>query len=238
MPEVPHVAKSARKFHFISGMPRSGSTLLAAILNQNPRFRSGMTSPLADIMGVVMAETSSKNDFSFDVSDEQRVAMLRGLVENFYAGQADAGVRLSRVEVLDQAAQHGNTLLVGDVERKIVLAARLRHHHPHDVGQRAGHARTETRILVEDGGQERAARARHPGNEVELASWLRDVEYRRHAVPLLWIGAVDGIKQPQPGCPDDIRSGRACGNPGESPAEFNDFSPAKRLSDSRQRPEH
>src|SRR5258708_18423399 len=70
MPAVPQVAKSARKFHFISGMPRSGSTLLAAILNQNPRFRSGMTSPLADIMGVVMAETSSKNDFSFDVSDE------------------------------------------------------------------------------------------------------------------------------------------------------------------------
>ena len=92
MPAVPHVAKSARKFHFISGMPRSGSTLLAAILNQNPRFRSGMTSPLADIMGVVMAETSSKNDFSFDVNDEQRVALLRGLVENFYAAQADAGV--------------------------------------------------------------------------------------------------------------------------------------------------
>jgi len=93
MPAAPHVAKPTRKFHFISGMPRSGSTLLAAILNQNPRFRAGMTSPLADIMGVVMAEASSKNDFSFDVSDDQRVAMLRGLVENFYAGQADAGDR-------------------------------------------------------------------------------------------------------------------------------------------------
>src|SRR5256885_3980760 len=108
MPGTPPVAKSARKFHFISGMPRSGSTLLAAILNQNPRFRSGMTSPLADIMGVVMAETSSKNDFSFDVSDNQRVAILRGLVENFYEEQADAGVvfdtsRLwcSRMQLLD-----------------------------------------------------------------------------------------------------------------------------------------
>ena len=108
MPAAPHAAKSTRKFHFISGMPRSGSTLLAAILNQNPRFRSGMTSPLADIMGVVMAETSSKNDFSFDVSDEQRVAVLRGLVENFHAAQADAGVvfdtsRLwcSRMQLLD-----------------------------------------------------------------------------------------------------------------------------------------
>jgi sulfotransferase len=78
-------AATSRKFHFISGLPRSGSTLLAAILNQNPRFRAGMTSPLADIMGVVMAEASSKNDFSFAVSEQQRIALLRGLVENFYA---------------------------------------------------------------------------------------------------------------------------------------------------------
>ena len=51
MPAHTHVAKSARKFHFISGMPRSGSTLLAAILNQNPRFRAGMTSPLPTSWG-------------------------------------------------------------------------------------------------------------------------------------------------------------------------------------------
>lgn len=108
MSATPDAGKSPRKFHFISGLPRSGTTLLAAILNQNPRFRAGMTSPLADIMGVVMAEASSKNDFSFDVSDEQRVAMLRGLVENFYSAQADANVvfdtsRLwcSRMQLLD-----------------------------------------------------------------------------------------------------------------------------------------
>jgi sulfotransferase len=43
-------------------------------------------------MGVVMSEASSKNDFSFDVSDEQRVALLRGLVENFYSVEAGADV--------------------------------------------------------------------------------------------------------------------------------------------------
>jgi sulfotransferase len=107
MPAAHDAATPARKFHFISGLPRSGSTLLAAILNQNPRFRAGMTSPLADIMGMVIAEASSKNDFSFDVSDEQRVAMLRGLVENFHAGHADSVVfdtsRLwcSRMPLLD-----------------------------------------------------------------------------------------------------------------------------------------
>jgi hypothetical protein len=60
---------------------------------------------------------------------------------------------LSRVEVLDQPAQQRDALLVGDIERKIVLAARLRHHHAHDVCQWAGHACAEARILVEDGGQ-------------------------------------------------------------------------------------
>ncbi len=92
MPTTPDASNSPRKFHFISGLPRAGTTLLAAILNQNPRFRAGMTSPLADIMGVVMSEASSKNDFSFDVSDEQRVALLRGLVENFYSVEAGSNV--------------------------------------------------------------------------------------------------------------------------------------------------
>lgn len=32
------------RFHFISGLPRSGSTLLAGILRQNPRFHAAMNS--------------------------------------------------------------------------------------------------------------------------------------------------------------------------------------------------
>jgi sulfotransferase len=101
-------AKPSRAFHFISGLPRSGSTLLAAILKQNPRFSAGMTSPVADIMGVVVAEMSNKNDFSYAISDEARISVLRGLVKNFYAAQSDADVvfdtsRLwcSRIPMLD-----------------------------------------------------------------------------------------------------------------------------------------
>lgn len=108
MSAAPESAKPSRAFHFISGLPRAGSTLLAAILKQNPRFHAGMTSPVADIMGVVIAEMSSKNDFSFSISDEARVSVLRGLVENFYAAQSDADVvfdtsRLwcSRIQMLD-----------------------------------------------------------------------------------------------------------------------------------------
>ncbi|WP_442939260.1 sulfotransferase [Nostoc sp.] len=32
------------KIHFISGLPRSGSTLLGALLRQNPRFHASMSS--------------------------------------------------------------------------------------------------------------------------------------------------------------------------------------------------
>ncbi|WP_199099295.1 sulfotransferase [Dyella sp. ASV21] len=113
MPATTDLSNSPRKFHFISGLPRSGSTLLAAILNQNPRFRAGMTSPLADIMGVVMAEASSKNDFSFDVSNEQRVALLRGLVENFYSVQADAGAVFDTSRLWCSRMQLLNTLFPG-----------------------------------------------------------------------------------------------------------------------------
>jgi len=31
------------KIHFVSGLPRSGSTLLAALLQQHPRFQAGMS---------------------------------------------------------------------------------------------------------------------------------------------------------------------------------------------------
>ena len=113
MPAIPDASNPPRKFHFISGLPRAGTTLLAAILNQNPRFRAGMTSPLADIMGVVMAEASSKNDFSFDVSDEQRVALLRGLVENFYSHQAGANVMFDTSRMWCSRMQLLNTLFPG-----------------------------------------------------------------------------------------------------------------------------
>jgi sulfotransferase len=72
-----------------------------------------MTSPLADIMGVVMAEASSKNDFSFDVSDDQRVALLRGLVENFYSHQAGADVMFDTSRLWCSRMQLLNTLFPG-----------------------------------------------------------------------------------------------------------------------------
>jgi sulfotransferase len=86
MPAKPQSAKPPEKLHFISGLPRSGSTLLSAILRQNPRFHAGMTSPVGDMVSVLVAEMSGKNDFSVAISDQQRQAVLRGVFQNFYGG--------------------------------------------------------------------------------------------------------------------------------------------------------
>ena len=46
------------KFHFISGLPRSGTTLLSAILRQNPRFHANVTSPVASLFAGILGQVS------------------------------------------------------------------------------------------------------------------------------------------------------------------------------------
>lgn len=55
--------KEQRKYHFMAGLPRSGSTLLSAILNQNPRFYSGPSSPVVPTM--IALESSLNQDELF-----------------------------------------------------------------------------------------------------------------------------------------------------------------------------
>jgi sulfotransferase len=71
--------------HFISGLPRSGSTLLSALLRQNPRFQAGMSGPLSGLFGALLSEMSARNELSVFIDDDQRELILHGLFDNFYA---------------------------------------------------------------------------------------------------------------------------------------------------------
>ncbi len=71
-------------FHFISGLPRSGSTLTAAILRQNPRFHAGMSSPVASLFEGLIAQVSAGSELSSMVNQEQRAKFLRGLFDSYY----------------------------------------------------------------------------------------------------------------------------------------------------------
>ena len=49
-------------YHFMTGLPRSGSTVLASILNQNPKLYVTPTSPMLDV--TIATQKIWKNDFA------------------------------------------------------------------------------------------------------------------------------------------------------------------------------
>ncbi|RSZ58696.1 sulfotransferase [Massilia atriviolacea] len=79
--------QSEKKYHFIAGLPRSGSTLLSAILRQNPRFHAGMTSPVGALAAAVMAQVSAGSESALLVNQQQRRDILRGLFDSYYRQQ-------------------------------------------------------------------------------------------------------------------------------------------------------
>ena len=83
--------QSERSWHFISGLPRSGSTLLAAILRQNPRFHADISSPLFGICGGLIQQVSAGREAAALVDQSTRRRLVRGLFESFY-GELDAPV--------------------------------------------------------------------------------------------------------------------------------------------------
>jgi sulfotransferase len=70
--------------HFISGLPRSGSTLLAAILRQNPHFHAGMSSPVGSLFMALQAAMSRRNEASVFIDESQKRELLKGLFDNYY----------------------------------------------------------------------------------------------------------------------------------------------------------
>lgn len=84
--------KGLSQFHFISGLPRSGSTLLSAILLQNPRFHAGMTSPVGALFSGVLEQCSAGSEFGAVIDTDLRRRLLRGLFDSFYADKADKPV--------------------------------------------------------------------------------------------------------------------------------------------------
>lgn len=70
-------------YFFISGLPRSGSTLLSAILKQNPDIYADIASPiLAMLKASLYTLTTSENNFS--VNEEKRKNLLLGLIDGYY----------------------------------------------------------------------------------------------------------------------------------------------------------
>ena len=70
--------------HFLSGLPRSGSTLLAAILQQNRLMRTSIISPMNLLVNAVLRATASNQETSVFMTEPARKRLLKGLFSDFY----------------------------------------------------------------------------------------------------------------------------------------------------------
>jgi sulfotransferase len=74
-----------KKYYFMAGLPRSGSTMLSAILNQNPRFYSGPSSPVVPTM--LALEQSLGQDELFLAFPKMDFAknLIASVLDQYYA---------------------------------------------------------------------------------------------------------------------------------------------------------
>ena len=70
--------------HMIAGLPRSGSTLLAALLRQNPRIHATMSSPVGSLVTSLLRGMSQENEGAVFIDDTQRLAILRACIQAYY----------------------------------------------------------------------------------------------------------------------------------------------------------
>jgi len=73
-----------KEYLFLSGMHRSGNTLLSAILNQNPDIYSSPLSPLCQhVWNAYNTFLNNENDIRIENKDYE-TRIIKGLFENFY----------------------------------------------------------------------------------------------------------------------------------------------------------
>jgi sulfotransferase len=74
-----------KTYYFMSGLPRSGSSLLSAILNQNPRFYCGPSSPVPSII-LDIENNLKKNELHHAyVKDNFQHDLIKSVLTTYYA---------------------------------------------------------------------------------------------------------------------------------------------------------
>ena len=68
----------------MSGLPRSGSTLLTSILNQNPKFYSTISNPLARFCKSVVVETFAGPGYQLECPEAKRIKLIENLIKTYH----------------------------------------------------------------------------------------------------------------------------------------------------------
>jgi sulfotransferase len=77
--------------HFLSGLPRSGSTVLSSILKQNPNIYVSSTSPTIELINKITAEIRTNNFFynnQYTTSKEYLTNICNGILQGIYKNKS------------------------------------------------------------------------------------------------------------------------------------------------------
>lgn len=112
-----------KKIFFMSGLPRSGSTLLSSILNQNPNIHSGSNSPMCGMMFNLERSILASEQYAAYPKPEVLPPVIMGILENYYSDRSeDIIIDKSREWAIKE---HFEVLLRNmDDDPKIILCVR------------------------------------------------------------------------------------------------------------------
>ena len=71
--------------HMIAGLPRSGSTLLCNILNQNPRFHATSTSGILEIVLAIRNQWDNVVALKASKNKAGKNAVIKGILNNYFS---------------------------------------------------------------------------------------------------------------------------------------------------------
>jgi sulfotransferase len=77
--------RTSKVFYFMAGLPRSGSSLLSAILNQNPKIYSGPNSPVVGLMVAIENMLSNDEHFLAHPKPEQAKEIISNIITHYYS---------------------------------------------------------------------------------------------------------------------------------------------------------
>ena len=72
-----------KSYYFISGLPRSGSTLLSGILKQNPDFYADIASPVQGLTGTSI-DVITIGEYNFNITEDQRKNLMYAVFDGYY----------------------------------------------------------------------------------------------------------------------------------------------------------
>jgi sulfotransferase len=82
---IKEMARDTKTYYFMAGLPRSGSTMLSAILNQNPQIHSGPSSPVTGLMMAMEQMLLQDELFRAYPKPESARKIIASIIDNFYS---------------------------------------------------------------------------------------------------------------------------------------------------------